>query len=104
MTVGRRILNKERCGYRSRKQRYNVWRAEYNERWEITCELIVRQICDDNGLKLEDYLSADKRNRWEKTYDALSNAGYHMIGQSIRNIQSMGEAEFQSRKQERKIF
>jgi hypothetical protein len=26
--------NKERLGYRGQKQRYSVWRAEYNKKWE----------------------------------------------------------------------
>lgn len=31
---GCKIRNKERLGYRGRKQRYSVWRAEYNKKWE----------------------------------------------------------------------
>ncbi len=29
-----KIRNKERLGYRGPKQRYSVWRAEYNKKWE----------------------------------------------------------------------
>ena len=29
-----KIRNKERMGYRGPKQRYSVWRAEYNKKWE----------------------------------------------------------------------
>lgn len=28
-----KIRNKERMGYRGPKQRYSVWRAEYNQKW-----------------------------------------------------------------------
>lgn len=31
---GFKIRNKERLGYRGPKQRYSVWRAEYNKKWE----------------------------------------------------------------------
>jgi hypothetical protein len=29
-----KIRNKERMGYRGPKQRYSVWRAEYNKKWK----------------------------------------------------------------------
>jgi hypothetical protein len=31
---GEKIRNKERLGCRGPKQRYSVWRAEYNKKWE----------------------------------------------------------------------
>jgi len=31
---GHKTRNKERLGYRGKKQRYSVWRAEYNKKWE----------------------------------------------------------------------
>ena len=82
MTIERRIRNKERCAYRGKKQRYAVWRAEYNAKWEVYHEAVCRRICDDNNLVLEDHMSKEKRNTWDHTYRDLKEKGYHMIGMS----------------------
>jgi hypothetical protein len=86
MTIERRIRNKERCAYRGKKQRYSVWRAEHNQKWETLYEAMSCRICDDNDLVIEDEKSKEERNTWNHTYHDLREKGYNMIGMSIRNM------------------
>lgn len=86
MTIIRKIVNKERCGYRGKKQRYSVWRAELNKKWERADEAMVRRICQDNNLDIDECMSQEKRNTWEHTYCDLRNKGYNMIGVSIKDL------------------
>lgn len=85
MTIIRKIKNKERCGYRGKKQRYAVWRAKQNANWETLNKAMVETLCKDNNLSLEDFLSKEKRNTWEHTYDNIRNAGYGHVTKSIRD-------------------
>lgn len=89
MTIIRKIKNKNRPGFRGKKLRYSVWRACNNKTWEIANESMARRICEDNDLNVEEHLSAEKRNKWEHTYDDLRKKGYYanvsikeMIGDS----------------------
>jgi hypothetical protein len=84
MTIFRKITNKERCGYRGKKQRYSVWRAEQNSAWEKLNKAMVETLCEDNKLNLNDFLSKEERNTWEHTYDNIRNAGYGHVTKSIR--------------------
>ncbi|MCK9458471.1 MAG: hypothetical protein M0R80_02360 [Proteobacteria bacterium] len=88
----RKVKNKERCAYRGQKVRYSVWRAKYNLFWERFHEEMVRQICADNDLPVEP-LPHEKKRRldWEKTQDELEHKGYHLLGHSIREIQTRVE-------------
>jgi len=67
----RKIRNKERCAYRGFKQRYSVWRAEYNEKWERCFEEQVKRLCADNNLIVEEQMVFDERIPWEHTWDKL---------------------------------
>lgn len=39
----KKIKNKERMGHRGPKQRYSVWRAEYNKKWEEIDSLVAER-------------------------------------------------------------
>lgn len=82
----RKIRNKERLSNRGPKLRYSVWRAEYNRNWEIIFEKLVRQLCADNDLDVEEHMVADERIPWEHTWDSLKKS-YMLKSRSIRDIQ-----------------
>lgn len=89
----RKIRNKERVGNRGPKKRYSVFRAELNRKWEQIFERLVRQLCQDNDLTVEDHMVADERIPWEHTWRSLyRTAGYKLKSRSIRAIQT--EVEF----------
>jgi hypothetical protein len=85
MTVIRKITNKERCASRGPKMRYAVWRAELNKKWECINKSMAEQLCIDHQLNIEDYMSQEKRNTWEHTYNNLKEKGYRHMSKSIRD-------------------
>lgn len=89
----RKIKNKRREGFRGPKKRYAVFRAELNRHWELVYEQLVRQLCGDNGLVVEDHMVSDKRIPWECTWGSLREKGYGLISRSIKDIQTAVEDE-----------
>jgi len=83
-----KILNKQRHGYRGVKQRYSVWRAEYNQKWEKSDKDLVERICRDNELNLCDYFVGDENERtpWEKTLNKLRSAGFGLSKSPIKEL------------------
>lgn len=82
----KKIRNKERCGFRGKKVRYSLWRARYNVAWEHCHRALALRICKDNDLNVEDYLSQEKRNPWEHTYNNLQNLGFYMLTASYKEV------------------
>ena len=74
-------FNKERKGFRGKKQRYSVWKAEYNQKWERCYEEKVRSLCAEHNLNVADWLvdvTPDTvRRRWGCTLGRLIECGYH---------------------------
>jgi len=62
----RKKENKERCGYRGKKLRYSVWKAEYNNKWEKRDEETVHKTCLKYGLDPETFIvrSDPERDMW----------------------------------------
>lgn len=89
----RRIRNKERCAFRPKKIRYSVFRAKYNRHWEAFHERMVRHICKDHGLNVEEQMVEDDREPWDATYHHLLARGYRNLSRSIRDIQMDVERE-----------
>lgn len=83
----RKIRNKERCSYRGPKQRYSVWRAEYNIKWEKCFERMVTRLCKDNNLILGEHWVRDERIPWEHTWDHLWELGYR-FNESSRSLRT----------------
>lgn len=71
MTIHRKVRNKERQACRGPKQRYAVWRAEHNAKWERICEARCKTYCSDLGINIEDVKSKEERNTWEHTLKDL---------------------------------
>ncbi len=71
-----RIRNKERVGFRGKKKRYSVFRAELNQKWERCMEEQVKKLCEDNDLNVEEQMVEDERIPWEHTWDKLREEGY----------------------------
>jgi hypothetical protein len=88
----RKIRNKERCAFRGKKVRYAVWRSEYNKHWELVHERLVRQLCADYKLNVEEHMVHDERVPWEHTWDKLKKQ-YWPMSRSIKDIQTEVEKE-----------
>lgn len=88
----RKIRNKERVASRGKKQRYAVFRAELNRRWERIFEKLVYQVCDDNKLNVVEHIVEDERIPWEHTWNKLKDDGYFLQTRSIKDIQTAVEA------------
>ena len=76
--IKEKTFNKERLGYRGKKQRYAVWRAEYNQKWENTFKQVVEAICSYNNLVVEEHMISHKRTPWEATATSLRDQGYKL--------------------------
>ena len=83
----RKVRNKERLGFRGPKQRSSVFRAELNQKWEVVFKSLVRHVCDDNDLVVEEHMVNDERIPWEHTWRKLEESGYRLKTRSIRDIQ-----------------
>lgn len=59
-------------------------------------ERLVRQLCKDNNLVVEEHMVDDERIPWEHTWDKLRAAGYRRMTRSIRDIQTEVELELGS--------
>lgn len=56
--------NKSRFGYRGKKQRYAVYKAEWNQKWAPVEEKETRELCERHDLNPEDFLREnDNPNR-----------------------------------------
>lgn len=89
----RKIKNKRRSGFRGPKKRQSVFRAKLNRFWETVHEKLVRQICEDHDLSVDDILVQDERIPWEHTFDKLRDEGYRMKFRSIKSVQTEVENE-----------
>jgi len=67
-----KINNKERAGYRGKKQRYAVFRAEYNQKWLNNEEKVFKQECDRHNLEYDQFIDV-KANPNCKWREALYN-------------------------------
>jgi hypothetical protein len=81
----RKIKDKKRVGFRGPKKRQSVFRAELNRNWEIEYEKLVKQICIDNDLNINDFMSNDERIPWEHTWDNIESQGYRLRSRSIKD-------------------
>jgi len=88
------LKDKKRAGHRGPKRRQSVFRAELNKKWETVHERMVRQICADHGLVLEDHMVYDEHIPWEKTWNALKENNFYMKSRSICDVQGEVEAEY----------
>jgi hypothetical protein len=93
MYPNRKIKDKKRVGLRGPKQRYSVFRANLNRHWEKIFERVVRQLCVDNDLVVEEHMVFDERIPWECTWDKLRQDGYYLTTRSIQHIQVEVEKE-----------
>jgi hypothetical protein len=66
---------KGRFGFRVAKQRYSVFRAQHQLAWEKVFENLVRRLCKQNNLDVDEHLEAGKR-KWQTTYETLHAEGY----------------------------
>lgn len=69
------------------KQRYSVFRAELNQNWENIFEKVVRQICEDNNLNVDEHYVPDKRTPWEHTWESLRTKNYWLQSRCFADMQ-----------------
>lgn len=60
--------NKSRFGYRGKKLRYAVYKAEYNQKWQPVEEKELKELCDKHGLLPEQFLNPNDNPNRKWTY------------------------------------